>query len=595
MRFREIREDSKKQSKMTDAQFQDWAAAAAEKYDVPLPLMMHVMRNETGHLASDPTRRANAVSPADAQGIMQIQPATGKQHGLKNPFDPKQNIEAGARILGALLYKYDNNHNSVLAAYNSGQGTVDDYLNGTNKTGKNPKLRTTPNGEPPFPETERYIHGQVDKKGNVIKPAYDPNAQYDINALKAAVPATPAASVTAKTTDPVAVGQAKIDKMPAYDRSKGEPVSPPSQAQARASDNKIDAMAQAAHTGSGGGRGPTAKDVNVDWDNKMKAAQAQGWNDPKNLPPSNWAPIGKSNLDKDPSSGSLPWKDPNPPKEPAKVSVFPNIDSHSIFPSSNAAPASAAISGPNQSDAETKRITSIPAPVAKVEPLPKPVVAPVVKSEPAPISPVVKSEPLPKPVVTAPVVPAVDPTGGSGRTGPTVAASKGTDINNPLNKGPVSVITPQPAPAPTGDWKALASANKITNPNIINPGQELKLPGDLKYTVSKGDTLSGIASGNYKGTAPITPAAVPPPPPEITTDRLKALSGNASGLPSTAGPLPTIDLLNKTVKDKTSSADLVPDIKTAQADTDADDLKKLAMAENSKTINTRRYSFLLGL
>jgi hypothetical protein len=235
-----------------------------------------------------------------------------------------------------------------------------------------------------------------------------------------------------------------------------------------------------------------------------------------------------------------------------------------------------------------------PAPVVKTEP------APVVKAAPVTPStaPVVKPEPAPpKPVVAPLPAPAVDATGGQGKTGPTIAASKGLDSSNQLNKGPVILPTPAPAPAPTptGDWKSLAKANKITDPNIITPGQELKLPGDIKYTVSKGDTLSGIASGNYKGTAPITPAAVPPPPPEITTDRLKALSGNGNGLPSTLGPLPTIDLLNKGTYGKTSSADLVPDIKTAQVDTDTDDLEKMAVAENSKPINTQRYSFLLGL
>jgi hypothetical protein len=504
MRFREIREDSK-QPKLTDAQFHAWAAAAAEKYDVPLPLMMHVMRNETGHLANDPNRRANAVSSADAQGVMQIQPATGKQHGLKNPFEPKQNIEAGARILGALLYKYDGNHNSVLAAYNAGQGTVDDYLNGTNKTGKNPNLKTTDGGVPPFKETQHYIFGQTDKKGNVIKPAYDPNAQYDVAAIKAAEPTSrsissePVVAPAVKKPDPIAVAQAKIDKMPAWDSSKNASASAPSQAQVTAVDNKIAAAAPA----------PVVAPVTT----------------------------------------------------PPVIKPAPGGDAKRSSPA---------------------QITPDPAPIVKTEPAPKPIVTP---------APVVKTEPAP----------AVDQTGGAGRVGPTIAALKGTDINNPLNKGsapapaPVVKAEPATAPAPTGDWKSLASANKITDPNLIKPGQELKLPGDLKYTVSKGDTLSGIASGNYKGTAPITPTAVPPPPPEITTDRLKALSGNGNSLPNTSGPLPTIDLLNKAVKDKTSSADLVPDIKTAQADTDTDDLEKLAVAETFKTINTRRYPFLLGL
>jgi LysM repeat protein len=284
--------------------------------------------------------------------------------------------------------------------------------------------------------------------------------------------------------------------------------------------------------------------------------------------------------------GVANWRDPNPPRRPDPVLVWPAAAKPA--PEFNAAKDSQAanVAAPqtgaaaNMAKDPAQRAQALAAPATVVKP------APVVKTEPAPV---VKAAPAPTPVAA----PAVDTTGGAGKTGPTIAASKGLDSSNQLNKGPVILPTPAPAPAPTGDWKALAKANKITDPNIITPGQELKLPGDIKYTVSKGDTLSGIASGNYKGTAPITPA--PSPPPEITTDRLKALSGNATSLPSTLGPSPTIDLLNKGVNGKTSSADLVPDIKTAAADTDADDLEKMAVAENSKPINTQRYSFLLGL
>jgi len=50
---------------------------------------------------------------------------------------------------------------------------------------------------------------------------------------------------------------------------------------------------------------------------------------------------------------------------------------------------------------------------------------------------------------------------------------------------------------------ALAKANNIKNPNLIRVGQTIKLPGKTEpYTVVKGDTLSGIAAGKFKGTAP---------------------------------------------------------------------------------------------
>lgn len=516
MRFKEIIEN-KKPPKVTQAQIHAWAADAAEKYDVPIQLVMHVLNKETRG-AANPDWAANAVSNKGAGGVMQIMPGTAKDNNVKNVFDPQQNVYAGVKILAGHYNNFDQNPHSALAAYNSGGGTVNSYLtgkplkvtqaDGTIKT-INPKGIKTTDGVPPYKETQRYIYGKDDGKGNMVG-GYDPNAVYDVAALKAALPAsTTTAAPTVKTLDPVAVGQAKIDKMPAYDRSKGEPVPPPSQAQVRAADNKIDA--------------------------------------------------------------ATPKPAPTPVTTPAQIINQPR-DFRPAVPS----PVPDALKTPNQIGNQPGG-SKTPTTVIKAEPAPSPA-------------------PDPKPVVTpVPVAaPAVDTTGGQGRVGPTVAASKGLDSSNQLNKGPVVLPPPTPSPAPTGDWKSLAAANKIDNPNIIKPGQELTLPGDIKYTVSKGDTLSGIASGNYKGTAPVAPPAVPQPS-DITTDRLRTLSGNSNTLPSTSGPLPTIDLLNKGVKDKTSSADLVPDINTAQADTDTDYLKKMAVAETSKPINTRRYPFLSGL
>jgi LysM repeat protein len=489
---------------------------------------------------------------------MQIMPGTAKDNNVKNVFDPKENVYAGVKILARHYNNFDQNPVTALAAYNSGGGTVNSYLTGTplkvtqpDGTIKivNPKGIKTTDGVPPYEETQKYVYGKDDGKGNMVG-GYDPNAVYDVAALKAALPASKTDTAPVAKPDPIAVAQAKIDKMPAYDRSK---------------DQKVDGL-------------------------------------------------GTLNPDRD-EMGVANWRDPNPPRRPDPVLVGPaaarpaaEFNAAKDSQAANvAAPQTGAAANMAKDPAQRAQALAAPATVVKPAPAPAPVVktepAPVVKASPAPApAPVVKPEPAPPKPVVAPApapAPAVDQTGGAGKVGPTIAALKGTDINNPLNKGsatapaPVVKAEPATAPAPTGDWKSLASANKITDPNLIKPGQELKLPGDLKYTVSKGDTLSGIASGNYKGTAPITPA--PSPPPEITTDRLKALSGNATSLPSTLGPSPTIDLLNKGVNGKTSSADLVPDIKTAQADTDADDLEKMAVAENSKTINTRRYSFLLGL
>lgn len=86
---------------------------------------------------------------------------------------------------------------------------------------------------------------------------------------------------------------------------------------------------------------------------------------------------------------------------------------------------------------------------------------------------------------------------------------------------------------------AIAKANpNIRNLNVIMPGQKVNLPGGGSYTVARGDTMSGIASGKYKGSAPTTPKA--PEPPKSTTSEPRDSS------PSTPTPSPTKDLTPST-------------------------------------------------
>jgi soluble lytic murein transglycosylase-like protein len=69
----------------------------------------------------------NAVSSRGASGLMQLMPATARQYGVQNVFDPEQNIRAGSRYLRDLKDRYRNDLSLVLAAYNAGPGAVDQH------------------------------------------------------------------------------------------------------------------------------------------------------------------------------------------------------------------------------------------------------------------------------------------------------------------------------------------------------------------------------------------------------------------------------------------------------------------------------------
>jgi soluble lytic murein transglycosylase-like protein len=76
-------------------------------------------------VAVESSYNPTAVSPAGARGLMQLMPATAAELGVKDSFDPQENLAAGSRYLSRLLHKYAGDLDHALAAYNWGQGNVD--------------------------------------------------------------------------------------------------------------------------------------------------------------------------------------------------------------------------------------------------------------------------------------------------------------------------------------------------------------------------------------------------------------------------------------------------------------------------------------
>jgi soluble lytic murein transglycosylase-like protein len=105
----------------------------APEYRISPSLALAIIRAESNF---DP----NAISPKNAQGLMQLIPETSARFNVKKPFDPVQNVRGGLAYLRWLLAYFRGDVNLVAAAYNAGEGTVERYR-----------------GVPPFAETRAYV------------------------------------------------------------------------------------------------------------------------------------------------------------------------------------------------------------------------------------------------------------------------------------------------------------------------------------------------------------------------------------------------------------------------------------------------------
>jgi hypothetical protein len=99
--------------------FEKFIRAAAKRYDMDADLIHCVVAVESNF-------NPKAISPKRASGLMQLLPQTAAHYGVKNIFDPEENINAGTRYLKELLGKY-HDLTLALAAYNAGPERVDQY------------------------------------------------------------------------------------------------------------------------------------------------------------------------------------------------------------------------------------------------------------------------------------------------------------------------------------------------------------------------------------------------------------------------------------------------------------------------------------
>jgi len=112
-------------------QYRELITKTAARHGVDARVVDAVIQVESAY-------HSRAVSPKGARGLMQLMPATGRQYGALDLFDPRVNVEAGVQHLKKLLTRYDLP--LALAAYNAGEAAVDRF-----------------GGIPPFRETQNYV------------------------------------------------------------------------------------------------------------------------------------------------------------------------------------------------------------------------------------------------------------------------------------------------------------------------------------------------------------------------------------------------------------------------------------------------------
>jgi len=121
------------QGNSTTSEIAKMVQVAAQKYGVDPKLALAVAKTESN-------MTADAVSSAGAVGVMQLMPETARAMGVRNIYDPRENIDGGVKYLKQMLTTFNGDIEKSVAAYNAGPSAVTKYA-----------------GVPPYSETQAYV------------------------------------------------------------------------------------------------------------------------------------------------------------------------------------------------------------------------------------------------------------------------------------------------------------------------------------------------------------------------------------------------------------------------------------------------------
>lgn len=154
---------------VTRDEMREMARDAADRHQID-PALVHAI------ITAESDWNPSAISNKGAQGLMQLMPTTANELGVRDAFDPKQNIEGGVKHLRGLLEKYEGDLDRALAAYNAGGGAVD-------RSGGVPNYRETRNyvrkiqdayfqsgsdRQPRFWRARRPVYQAMDERGKRV-------------------------------------------------------------------------------------------------------------------------------------------------------------------------------------------------------------------------------------------------------------------------------------------------------------------------------------------------------------------------------------------------------------------------------------------